>query len=329
VLTASTRLRTVSVVVWLAAACLAAEPRGATQAPRTPLPVEPIGRSGAAIYPAFEGWGPLRDGTLVFLFGYYNRNAAALDIPIGPDNSIEPGGPDFGQPTHFEARRQHGLFAMTVPKDLGTKRMTWTLRANGQTATISFWLNPLYKLDFFKHAANGNEPPVVRLSRSGSPHSGPPQGFVANLSGAVGRPLPLTLWASDAPTIRPDAADELMASLRRRATLTDPVAIVGNQTIGGAPAAIPTAPREATGSRPDVLVTWKKYRGPGNVSFTPNPLALSTHGDAKTVVEAASTATFDARGEYVLRAQVNDDSGEDGGGDQCCWTTALVKVTIR
>lgn len=328
-LTASPRLRTVSVVVGFAAACLGMDLTGATQAPRTPLPVEPIGRTGAAIYPAFEGWGPLRDGTVVFLLGHYNRNATAIDIPVGPANAIEPGGPDFGQPTHFAARRQHGLFAFAVPRDLGTKRMTWTLRANGQTATISFWLNPLYKIDFFKHAANGNEPPVIRFSRSGPTHTGPPQGYAQNLSGAVGRPLPLTLWASDPPTIRPDAANELAAALRNRPTLADPVAIVGTQTIGGAPAPIPTSPREATDSRPDVLVTWKKYRGPGNVRFTPSPLALSTNGDPKVVVEAAATATFDAPGEYVVRAQVNDESGEDGGGDQCCWTTALVKVTIR
>jgi hypothetical protein len=26
---------------------------------------------------------------------------------------------------------------------------------------------------------------------------------------------------------------------------------------------------------------------------------------------------------------VNDDSGDGGGGDQCCWTTAHVKVTVK
>ena len=325
---ASIRSRATSVVAAFAVVCGATNPTGATQAPRAPLPVEPIGRSGAAIFPAFEGWGPLHDGTVVLLLGYYNRNSTPVDIPVGSNNSIEPGGPDLGQPTHFEPRRQHGLFAIVVPKDLGTKKLTWTLRANGQTAAVSFWLNPLYKLDFFKHAANGNEPPVVRVSRSGAPHSGPPQGFAESLSGAVGRPVPLTLWVSDVPTIRPDASDEI-AAIRSRTTLADPVAIVGDQTIGGAPAPVPTAPREARGSRPDVLVTWKKHRGPGNVSFSRNAISLLTKGDPKLVVEAATTALFDAPGDYVLRAQVNDDSGEDGGGDQCCWTTALVKVTIR
>jgi hypothetical protein len=54
-----------------------------------------------------------------------------------------------------------------------------------------------------------------------------------------------------------------------------------------------------------------------------------TKGDPKAVVEASTTATFPVPGEYVLRAQVSDESGESGGGDQCCWTTAHVKVTVK
>ncbi len=46
-------------------------------------------------------------------------------------------------------------------------------------------------------------------------------------------------------------------------------------------------------------------------------------------MEAKTTATFNAAGEYMLRAQVNDQSGDGGGGEQCCWTNALVKVTVK
>jgi hypothetical protein len=295
---------------------------GSAQPVRDLLPVEPTGRSGAAVYPAFEGWGPLRDGTIVLLLGYYNRNDVAVDVPIGPNNHIEPGGPDLGQPTHFEPKRQHGFFAIPVPKDLGTRKLTWTLRANGQTATVSFWMNPPYKIDFFKHAASGNEPPIVRVSQSGPGFSGPPQGFAQTLTGAVGRPVPLSLWVSDVPPERVGAEDEL-AVIRGRTRLVDPVAIVGSQTLGGA------QPPRPSGPRPDVLVTWKKYRAPGGVAFSRNPIPIVTKGDPKVVAEAATSATFDTPGDYVLRAQVTDDSGEDGGGDQCCWTTALVKVTIK
>src|SRR5687768_15583955 len=87
-------------------------------APRPNIPsgvlLEPLGTTGEAIYPAFEGWGPHKDGTNVLLPGYFNRNKEAADVPIGPDNRIEPGGPDYGQPTHFHSGRQWGVFAITV-----------------------------------------------------------------------------------------------------------------------------------------------------------------------------------------------------------------------
>ena len=56
---------------------------------------------------------------------------------------------------------------------------------------------------------------------------------------------------------------------------------------------------------------------------------LENGGDAKKFVEAKTTATFSAPGTYWLRAQVNDSSGNGGGGDQCCWTTAHVVVNVK
>jgi hypothetical protein len=43
---------------------------------------------------------------------------------------------------------------------------------------------------------------------------------------------------------------------------------------------------------------------------------------------AAVTAKFSAPGEYMLHVTANDYSGEGGGGEVCCWTTAIVKVTV-
>ena len=43
---------------------------------------------------------------------------------------------------------------------------------------------------------------------------------------------------------------------------------------------------------------------------------------------ATAAATFSAPGEYTLRLQANDATGDGGGGFQCCWTTAYVKVTV-
>jgi hypothetical protein len=50
--------------------------------------------------------------------------------------------------------------------------------------------------------------------------------------------------------------------------------------------------------------------------------------DEAAAGKTTTTATFSAPGEYVLRAQVNDRTGDGGGGFQCCWTNAHVKVTV-
>src|SRR5207248_398762 len=62
--------------------------------------------SGQSISPAFEGWWANADGSYTLFFGYMNSNwQQEFDIPTGPDNNIQPGGPDQGQPTHFFPRR--------------------------------------------------------------------------------------------------------------------------------------------------------------------------------------------------------------------------------
>ena len=299
---------------------------GAAQLPRPPLALEPLGLRGEAVFPAFEGWGPDKSGDIVLLLGYYNRNRAQeFDIPIGPDNQIEPGGPDLGQPTHFYTSRQHGVFTIKVPKDFGNKRLTWTLTANGQTSTISFWTNPPYRVDFYRNPASGNEPPVIKFAPEGPTLTGPPTGTALTLAGTVGKPVPLRLWASDVPTEATEAEDALAARARTATPRApDPVAIIGTQVIGGG-RGVP-APRAP---EPDITVHWRRHSGPGDVSFAHESIPLVTKGDAKLFLEASTTATFSTPGEYVIRAQVNDTSGDGGGGDQCCWTTAHVRVNIK
>jgi len=51
----------------------------------------------------------------------------------------------------------------------------------------------------------------------------------------------------------------------------------------------------------------------------------SSHFTGKATV----TATFSAPGEYVVRGQVNDASGDGGGGDQCCWMNVHGKASVR
>jgi hypothetical protein len=136
----------------------------------------------------------------------------------------------------------------------------------------------------------------------------------------------LTLWASDVPT-QINEGEEALA-VRNRASAAargnqDAVAIIGGQVIGG------TRSGGSPPTDPDITVNWRKHRGPGNVTFAQSRIPLVTKRNASLYLEATTTATFAAPGEYVVRAQVNDTSGDGGGGEQCCWTTALIKVDVR
>jgi hypothetical protein len=301
----------------------------------------PLGAEGQQVFPAIEGWGPLKDGQNAIQIGYYNRNKdQVIDVPIGPNNRIEPGGPDMGQPTHFEPGRHYGVFAIPVPKDFGNKKLTWTLVVNGQTTQVQLALVQPYWVDFYKNAAKGNTPPVIKFAESGPEFSGPPVGMALTLTGTVGQPLPLTLWAKDRPDTY-DPEEDLPADQRTAARDNAALAARGRGR-GDAPNFDLTAASAlgggaqrgpgggfGRGNQADMTVLWKVHRGAAPVKFADAAIRLMNGGDFDKYVEAKTTATFSAPGEYVLRAQVNDKSGDGGGGEQCCWTNAMVKVTVK
>ena len=263
------------------------------------LPDEPPKQFGSSITGSFEGWFDNADGSHSFLVGYLNRNRARdTDVPIGPNNHIDPGGPDQGQPTHFLPGRQVGLFIITVPKDFPpNSRLTWTLLVNGESNTVPFTLKPDYNVSPFKDEAVGNTPPVAHFFTEQAPGI---QGPSAQLSKALTRttsistPLELPMWASD------DA-----------------------KYTNGTSAPL-------TRARPPVTLAWSKFRGPGTVTFEKARPALETlqGGQVNQPYRGKTTTTvkFGAPGEYVLLAMVEDYSGN--GGELCCWTNALVKVTV-
>ena len=83
-----------------------AQPPAPTYIPQTKF------SSGQDVQPVFEGWLRNADGTFTMVFGYFNRNwEEELAIPAGPDNKLEPGDPDRGQPTYFLPRRQQCSFS--------------------------------------------------------------------------------------------------------------------------------------------------------------------------------------------------------------------------
>jgi hypothetical protein len=258
------------------------------------LRMEPPHDSGQSVTPAFEGWFANADGTYSILFGYFNRNMKQeLDIPIGPDNKIEPAGPDQGQPTHFLTRRQWGIFTVTVPKDFGSNKVSWTITANGVTTVIPAGLDPLWELSPLKDAS-GNTPPFIGFSEKG-PFVQGPRAQSETLSATVGVPLPLPLWVADDANLIPGA----------ERPKTPPIAVTWNKFRG-----------------PGAVVFSAEKPSIDDADFAA-PAKTTVHGKAST------TATFSEPGDYILHAVANDWTGEGGRGFQCCWTNAQVKVSVK
>jgi hypothetical protein len=263
---------------------------------------EPRKQFGASVTGAFEGWFANKDGSRSFLVGYFNRNTQQeLDVPIGPNNRIEPGGPDLGQPTHFLPGRQYGIFVVPVPKEFTPQdKYTWTIVANGQSTSIPLRLNNDYVISPFIEIAVGNTPPVIRFDQKESTIQGPIAivAQAASRTASLSAPLPLTVWATD----------DMKYTSNTSAPMTKP--------------------------RPPVTVTWSKYRGPGTVAFDKakpevEQLPSSGSGAPPFSGKATTNVTFSEPGEYVLHVTANDYSGDGGGGFQCCWTTGLVKVSVK
>ncbi|MBI2536189.1 MAG: hypothetical protein HYW06_04330 [Gemmatimonadetes bacterium] len=162
------------------------------------VPLTPLKASGQTVTPVFEGWYPNPDGTYSLSFGYFNRNSEeVVDIPIGPDNFIQPGDANQGQPTSFHPRRHWGVFAVTVPADFGDRKVVWTLKLRGGTFAIPGSLHPDWQIDALEGEAGGNTPPVLKLDENG-PEGWGPLGVAAGPLGAtVGAPLTLSIWAAD------------------------------------------------------------------------------------------------------------------------------------
>jgi len=269
----------------------------ALSAQQTSLP-EPRRGAGDSVTPAYEGWFYNADGSRTFLVGYYNRNSRhEIDIPIGPNNHIEPGGPDMGQPTHFLTGRQWGMFVLPVPREFKpTDAYTWTIVANGQSMSIPFRLHSDYVMSPFAEIAVGNTPPVLRFEPNGKTFQGPLASLAAapTRTATAGTPMPLDVWISD--------------DMKYTSGTNAP----------------------PSGARQPVSLSVSKYRGPGKVTIDKAKPAIDKEsGSAPFNGKGAAAVTFSEPGDYVLHVIGNDYSGEGGGGFGCCWTTALVKVAVK
>jgi hypothetical protein len=260
--------------------------------------------SGQPVWPAFEGWEKNDDGSSTFLFGYMNDNwQEELDVPVGPDNAIEPGGPDRGQPTHFQPRRNRFMFKVRVPSDWGDKEMVWTLATHGvpRKAYASRRTDLLIEnIDIMSETGAlgaGTSSPEIRADK-------PPVIAIAGktLTAKVGEPLTLTAIVTDDGVPRRRGGGPPGRGIPDAVILRPPARVTVGKVLG-------------------LHLSWFTYRGPSPVSFTPRQ--IKTWEDTRTGANSpwaplwqappvppegkyVVTATFAEPGTYVLRARADD-----------------------
>ena len=235
--------------------------------------------SGQDIQPYFEGWIHNPDGTFDLVFGYFNRNwQEELAIPAGAANSVEPAGPDRGQPTYFLPRRQSWVYRVRVPRDFGKQVVTWTITANGKTQKAYGELLPVEEITERIIMTRGN------LNPGDDDPNKPPAVTIG----------PVVAPAANAPvTISAVVADDGLP--KPRAVAPPKPSAPGDAT------AIQAQANSSAVSRPRGLtVSWMEIRGPGKITFEPAGARPVANGKAEV------TARFPARGTYVVRATAND-----------------------
>jgi hypothetical protein len=253
--------------------------------------------SGQNVAPAYEGWEKNADGSFNLVFGYFNRNwDEEIDVPVGPANTIEPGGPDQGQPTHLLPRRNRFVFKIRVPSDFGERELVWTLTTNGKTERAYATLRSDYFIDDAIIMANngaagmggsspttkGNKPPVLTLAGD------------ATRRVKTGEALLLESVATDDGIPRARPMPRLNPGFASRFTVDS-----------------------ATGLR----MSWFVYRGKGKVDF--NPPQTKVWEDTRDSANSPwsygwrtppvppenkwqTRATFAEPGTYVLRCLAHD-----------------------
>ncbi len=156
--------------------------------------------AGQPVIPIYEGYYPNPDGTYEICFGYFNLNTDEdVDIPLGPNNVIEPAEFDGMQPTHFDRvpaamyRRRFCVFTVNVPADFGQREVLWTLNTTGEAITTPGKVLLSYVLDEPDSGGRGIIAPVLSFEEGGPEFKGRTGFTGARLTVAVGDPLTLSV----------------------------------------------------------------------------------------------------------------------------------------
>lgn len=267
-------------VVMLAAPnVVCAQPSFPTAIPQTKFD------SGQDIQPYFEGWIKNADGTFDMVFGYFNRNWKEEPIvPAGAQNSVEPGGPDKGQPTFFLPRRQGWVYRVRVPANFAKQQVVWTITAHGKTNTAYGTLDPVEEITERIIQTRGNLNPG-----EDDPNKPPVIAVAPVTNAAIGSPVTLTANVTDDGLPKPRVVAPKPAVVAQGFSPAVDAAKIQAQSNSNAP------------QRPRGLnVTWMQLRGPAKVTFDKSTAIAVTDG------KAVASATFPKPGTYVLRATAND-----------------------
>ena len=281
-------------------------------------------RSGQHIEPAYEGWRRNDDGTVTFVFGYFNENWEEVpNIHVGDNNFFSPGDKDRGQPTRFLPRRNRFTFEVVVPEDWGDRELTWTvISPNGVKRTAYATMATDYTIDNMIIASEtgslgaGTSSPESRANL-------PP---VAKVIGdtrrtvRVGEPLLVRTQVTDdgLPKPRSDALRLAAAASGEGGATAAPQLSAEEQMR----ARMMRKPSKVTvGKTNGLYLSWNIYRGDADVTFDPPQVkpwedtrasANSPWGSIWTppgVPEDGMyevNVTFDEPGQYMLWGRADD-----------------------
>ena len=243
---------------------------------------------GAPVYPAYEGWYENPDGSITLLAGYFNANTEEV-VDV-----------PVGADNHIEPG----------PPDQGQPTRFTPGRAWG-VFTIRIPGGDPDQRVIWHVTANGETVSI--------PMHLDPQWVIEPFEDAAnGNQPPVVRFAPDG-----------------KAFTGPPIGIARELTATvGAPLqlAVWTSDKKPTDNlvaasrrpRPALILRWHVLRGPGDVDFSAPVQEFADSSDQNPT----TTATFDTAGDYVLRAEALDETGVGGSGFQCCWTSALVAVSV-
>jgi hypothetical protein len=277
-------------------------------------PLRPSPSEGMPVIPFMEGWYANDDGSVTVSFGYQNRNAEDVIIPLGENNRIEPAQLSGMQPEIYFPGRHTGVFAVTIPASMQGDSIWWyvktgnqeELKVPGNSSSDAYELdrNPL---------PLGSMQPLVWFENED--HGSGPEGVIAQEIRivAVGELLTLEFETED-----PSERD-----------LSNPLFV----------------------DSLDTWVSWYKHQGRGEVTFIEHADSSFIETPARTtrvsryppeMPVASSTITipagegparvlvkFSEPGDYMIRARVDNWAAPDSGGlFQCCWSNAYQRVRV-